>query len=363
NPRDMWIPLEPEDGADLSWKHHRDARRLLADRQAGSSGWDLYGASIRGRAHAKEAKYREDDFALGRGNSSSPWHVLVSCDGAGSASLSRYGSALVAKSVASFLITRLEQPPPQLCVPDPSGPSEDGVDTNISAYPVSLHQLDSGFHHVFESPNLYDELAMRDLFRNLFRSAAWDAVDAIAKEAQRVARPEKDFNSTLLIVLFRQHPVSQKALVATFQIGDGAIGIGVPNDSKMNWKVFGTPDSGQFAGETIFLSRRVLENEDTLADRTRIAWFESAPIIFAMSDGVSDPRFPSEASLDEPDGWQTLWDNISPTLPIDWSERESDAWIEKLYAVLDRYDEGHHDDRTIVIARPTMSTKDAERHG
>ena len=369
NPRDMWVTREPENNNDIGWKPHRDTRELSASLHEGSTPWDLFGASIRGRAHAKEAKYREDDFALGRGVSESPWHIVVSCDGAGSAAMSRWGSALVAKSIVESLLEFLESTENEISspqVPDiqnSHAPNEGRQETNDTNSTHLLREKLETTINSAENLDLQSPDQLQEQLCEIFLGAAHRAVTAISEVAEHQTRPVRDYSSTVLVAMFRRLPNSHKAFVATFQVGDGAIGIGIPGEKSIEWRLFGLPDSGQFAGETVFLSRSVLEDRNKVCERIRFDWFDSMPVILAMSDGVSDPRFPDGSSLEQSDGWASIWGDIEPTLPRTGADNEPDNWKNKLFSVLDRYDEGHHDDRTIVIARPTMVTKDSERRG
>ncbi len=344
NPRDMWVPIEPADTGDLELKPHRQARREFADRTTDAPGWDLIGASIRGRAHAKDAKYREDHFDLGRDVSSPPWHVVVSCDGAGSASMSRLGSYCIARESTSFLKGELGAS---------GGTNEDLPD-----------DIGRGLNQLLDDVESLDKDKVQQKLEEVFHAMAKEAVGAISLLATEQSRPVKDFNSTVLVAIARHLPNSSKTFVATFQVGDGAIGVGVPSaDETLMWKLFGKPDSGQYAGETVFLSQRVLDDKGKFHDRICHELFDAMPVILAMSDGVSDPRFPSEASLHEQGPWRQIWNDILPTLPPEHLPGEADGWETRLYDVLERYDEGHHDDRTIVIARPTPSAKGPAHHG
>jgi len=362
NPRDMWVPMEPADGADLPWKPHQIVRSLPSDPTYAGPQWDLFGASIRGRAHAREAKYREDDFSVGRGASIPSWHVVVSCDGAGSAPLSRIGSATIARTITEFLIWTLDERGGTSKLPSAAheGPSPISSETATSeAQPA----LGATLNSLLDKPQNADHLEVMKSLVDVFRVGAWKAVDAISALAKSSARAEKDFNSTLLVAISRQIPQLNKTFVATFQVGDGAIGVGVPGThGVVQWQMYGKPDKGEYAGETVFLDRRVLNELDTVTSHITCGWFDVMPMILAMSDGVSDPRFQYQATPEDSDAWNLLWSDVRSALPAHSLESPSSDWEAKLIAVLEHYDEGHHDDRTIVIARPATHSEEPTNH-
>lgn len=63
-------------------------------------------ASRRGRSHAHEGKYREDDFGL-HFIEATGWHILMLADGAGSAKFSRRGSQLACQTALAVIEEKL----------------------------------------------------------------------------------------------------------------------------------------------------------------------------------------------------------------------------------------------------------------
>jgi hypothetical protein len=59
-----------------------------------------------------------------------------------------------------------------------------------------------------------------------------------------------------------------------------------------------------------------------------------------MTDGVSDPRFETDARLARPDDWHALWRDLAPA--VAGAEQGLLAW-------LDFWSPGNHDDRTIAL--------------
>jgi hypothetical protein len=63
-------------------------------------------SSKRGRSHANVGSFREDDFAF-RHYEATGWNIVVVADGAGSAKISRKGSALACQTVVDYFAEHL----------------------------------------------------------------------------------------------------------------------------------------------------------------------------------------------------------------------------------------------------------------
>ena len=101
------------------------------------------------------------------------------------------------------------------------------------------------------------------------------------------------------------------------------------------------PDTGEYAGETCFLT------EDSLVNTESLMQVFSSPVFLPcllMTDGVSDAFFDSDNALKNANVWQALWQDLT----------QNQALVDekKLLAWLDFWSAGNHDDRTIVIVEP-----------
>ena len=66
-----------------------------------------------------------------------------------------------------------------------------------------------------------------------------------------------------------------------------------------------------------------------------------------MSDGVSDPKFETDANLNNPAKWDALWDDLKQN-GVDLTD-DNEAAKDQLLDWLDFWSPGNHDDRTIAI--------------
>jgi hypothetical protein len=71
--------------------------------------------------------------------------------------------------------------------------------------------------------------------------------------------------------------------------------------------------------------------------------------LFLMTDGVSDPRFETDARLARPADWHALWQELNATLQLDDAVAGQE---QKLLDWLDFWSPGNHDDRTIAMIVP-----------
>ena len=121
-------------------------------------------------------------------------------------------------------------------------------------------------------------------------------------------------------------------------MGDGAIAAYGPRGKV---RLMGTPDGGEFAGQTRFLDRAAL-NDQGFAKRIGIGRFADLTAIFLMTDGVSDPRFETDRGLTEAHNWDALWDELQPILSGANPAPDLCEWLHFFTA-------GHHDDRTLAV--------------
>jgi serine/threonine protein phosphatase PrpC len=259
----------------------RRAHEVCEERET-SGGWWLIGASVRGKLHAHEATFREDSFALG---SVPGWNLVAVADGAGSHSLSRVGSELAAKAA----IAEMERLLGAASVPGP-------------ALVGSVMQEALG--------------------------AAWRRLRA---EAEQRPRPFEDFGTTLLLLAHHL----ETGWLGVAQVGDGLLAAQL-EDGEL--RLLGSPQTGEYSGQTSFLTNYL---EADLAKRAEVTRLERAPQLFLiMTDGVADDLYPPEQKL--------------PKLIEPLSEVLTQADRPRALLKLISYDlPGSFDDRTLVaVCRP-----------
>ncbi|MSU32183.1 MAG: hypothetical protein EXS25_05905 [Pedosphaera sp.] len=317
DPDSLWKNL-PSNQSDPYWKPDSDhtkpddeftpVARMLA-------------ASQRGRSHAHEGLFRDDDFLV-RFHRATGWHLLVVADGAGAAKYSRCGSQIACKQSLDFI--------------------EQWIDGNQALLETAVRSL---------IENADGTMLKEKVAYPCFGKAAYEAQKAIAAEAG-VHVPKavmKDYATTLLLAVAKH--TQSGWIIAAFSIGDGGIGL-MRNDGQV--KTLCTPDCGEFAGQTVFLTAsNVMRTTEQILNRIHIAHETDLKTLVLMTDGVTDPKFPTEASLSAPEVWKEFWTELNTTVDLSSDNKEASTDLLKW---LSFRSPGNHDDRTIVLLLPNPNS-------
>ncbi len=300
DPKSLWKIIEP--AADSIYpKAHLDQSLIKADN------YSIAAASRRGRSHEHAGSHRDDDFFITH-DQESAWSVMIVADGAGSAKCSRYGSKLAVDVAGKYIKENL-----------------------LSDFGVRMTTALDGWYQEDGTAK-----SMGEQFYYLFHKAGELAVKAIEQEAKENNFSPKDYSTTFLAAVVKK--VEGETFLATFWIGDGAIAAYGPRGSI---RLMGTPDSGEYAGQTRFLDRSTL-SDPGCAKRGAVGRYADIKSVILMTDGVSDPRFETDNGLADAKRWDALWDEIKPCLDATDPEVMLVDW-------LNFFSQGNHDDRTIAL--------------
>ncbi|HHB52539.1 MAG TPA: protein phosphatase 2C domain-containing protein, partial [Saprospiraceae bacterium] len=311
DPRSLWKNLEPDEKLPYP-KSHNDSDSLETEDNN-----ILLFASKRGRSHAHIGTFRDDDGKIV--TTPSGWSVLCVADGAGSCSLSREGSKIVTDSATNMLIELLS--------------FQNGNDIET----LFLENLDS------PSPELEEELQKK--LEETIVSASYHALKAIHQKAQDTNQHIKEFSTTLLLTAHKK--VERGHIILSFWIGDGVIAI---YHKGQKIEILGEPDSGEFAGQTRFLSNDIF-NKKSVAKRTSINLVKDFTALILATDGVSDPFFNTDENLKKIEKWDDFWKDFSKNIEISNPEKSSN----NILSWLDFWSIGNHDDRSIALLLPEGS--------
>ena len=183
-----------------------------------------------------------------------------------------------------------------------------------------------------------------DYLYQIIGTAAFNAHKAINAEAALQKIPVKQYATTLLLTICKHFEFGW--FVASFWVGDGAICL-YDKNAHMS-KILGVPDEGEYAGQTRFLTMpEIFKDATALYQRLRFYIVDDFTALFLMSDGVSDPKFETDANLNNPDKWDALWDDLKEN-GVELID-DNEAAKEQLLDWLDFWAPGNHDDRTIAI--------------
>lgn len=315
DPKTLWKEIEPDENAPFKKPH------TVSDRLVGND-FQILAASRRGRSHAQEGKFREDDYAV-RIDPDNDWYYLVVSDGAGSAKLSREGSRLACHTAVEFLgfkVTELLEPK-----------IDDFITANEANRPVI-------------------EKDIRGILYQVLAGAAFASYKKLEGQAETSGDPIKDYSCTLLIGIVKKH--KGKNFLASFSIGDGAI---AAYDARArSVQMLSTPDGGEYSGQTRFLTMKdVIGNASDMMSRIRYHLVDDfeASALFLMTDGISDPKFSTDNNLLDSFKWHDFSSDLLDHITLDADDADS-----QLLEWMNFWSQGEHDDRTLVILCPINKT-------
>ena len=306
----------------------------------------LAGASQRGRSHAHIGAPRDDDYRV-KYDSDSGWIIMVVADGAGSARFSRKGAEIACSYAVDKLPLMLTDSDFVNAVDIFSANEADEVDVDFQK---NLINLKKAAYRIL--PNV--ALGALKEIKNL--------VDAPGNTKSEL----KDFATTFLLTVTKK--INDKWLVISFSfVGDGAIvvydghekDVSTPiiRDGKgvyrHNSLLMNTIDSGEYSGQTRFLTTpNIFQNSD-LINRITVHSMKDFTSIMLMSDGVSDAKFETENRLENKSEWDSFWQELTVkggdgVFPVDFNADDEDISTQ-LLDWLSFFFFFNHDDRTIVV--------------
>ncbi|MBL7726144.1 MAG: protein phosphatase 2C domain-containing protein, partial [Dinghuibacter sp.] len=314
DPKSLWQNLE-SDRADKYWKE--DNVHALGE----IAGKKLVVSSKRGRSHAHEGKFRDDAFDFSF-NEENGWGVIAVSDGAGSARYSRRGSAIACETITEFFRSQVT--------------------------PEQYTAFDDAIKNAHADKNEDNQKKLSALVIDLIGRAAYEAHKKIGEEAAANNAHIKDYSATLIFALVKKFDFGY--CIASFWVGDG--GIGIYNKEKQEVFVLGVADGGEYAGQTRFLTMPDIFANNAHIQRIKLKIAEDFTALALMTDGITDPKFQTDANLNRVEKWNELWDDLGgnngDNARVGFShdnneiEKELDTWM-------DFWSPGNHDDRTIAI--------------
>ncbi|WP_205529468.1 PP2C family serine/threonine-protein phosphatase [Taibaiella koreensis] len=314
DPRSLW-KNQPSEKDALYWKEDE----ITVFEPLGNK--YLVVSSKRGRSHANNGTFRDDDFAF-RYFPESGWSLIAVSDGAGSARYAREGARVACKAVSDFFADRL-----------PAGAFNDLDDLLHGAGAVLEQETQKKISHI-----VYHQLggAARYAFRQL---------EALAAETGAAT---SDFHATLIFTLVKKY--EQGYAILSFGVGDCPIILWYNDLQSIN--LMNKMDVGEFGGGTRFITLPEIFQNDTFAGRFGFKWVADFNYLVMMTDGIYDPKFEVEANLEKPERWQAFLADLQGNNPeaaavvLDAANPELPA---QLSAWMDFWSPGNHDDRTLAI--------------
>lgn len=310
DPRSLWVSKD-SDRTDPFWKPDQDFGMVVGDLLC-------VAASKRGRSHAKDGGFRDDDFGILEPLPGG-WHVAAVADGAGSAKFSRRGSKVAIdaalKDLPALLQEHLDPDLDKLVAAHLEGRAEAEQDIKI---------------------RLYKSVA----------AASLQAAKAVEDEAGTHGEKAGAFSTTLVLCIAKR--LAAEWFFAGFSVGDGGAAVFDAEDCSVT--TLTAPDSGEFAGQTRFLHRSEFGSWEEVSRRIFFDVRKRFTALVLMTDGITDPKFPTEVSFGDPGKWRDFW-NGDLAAAVHFSKDNRN--LEKQFIDwLDFWSPGNHDDRTIAVLVP-----------
>jgi serine/threonine protein phosphatase PrpC len=313
DPKSLWKNLD-SDRNDPYWKEDNiSGNGILGSKK-------LIVGSKRGRSHAHEGIFRDDDFDF-HFSEQSGWGIIVVADGAGSAKYSRKGSLIACQKVVEYF-------------------------TNINQ--DDIEKLTDAINLEIKESNELNQKAISSFCINHHGKAAFYALNAIKEEATNKVAQVKDYSTTLIFSFVKEF--GEKLFVSSFWVGDGGIGIFTEEPNAVS--LLGVPDSGEFSGQTRFLTMNEIFADNSYITRIKYKIVDKNCKLVLMTDGITDAKFQTDAALEKIDVWNTFFNDLNGSndedVKIDF-EADIQQSEESLMKWMDFWSPGNHDDRTLAI--------------
>lgn len=312
DPRSLWNNI-PTDRNTKYYKEDSDLLYIKVEHPS-EPRKDMVAASQRGRSHAHEGKARDDEFKIVY-DEEQEWYILTVADGAGSAPYSRKGSAITCQTVVEHCLSSLK---------------------------TTTQKIESSAKCYREDKTDVNRKAIGDLLYTSIGNAVFNAYKNIKLEADKEGNQIKDYATTLLVAIVKRFEFGW--FVGSFWVGDG--GLGLFDSHQPSIRILGEPDGGEFAGQTRFLTMSEIIQPTELYKRLRFDIVDDFTALILMSDGITDPKFETDANLKRIEKWQELWNDLNTQVEL---TDNNEAAAAQLLNWLDFWSPGNHDDRTIAI--------------
>jgi serine/threonine protein phosphatase PrpC len=313
DPKSLWKNLE-SDKNDPFWKE--DNATIFAP----ISDRHILVSSKRGRSHANEGSFREDDFAFK--DLENGWSIVVVGDGAGSAKISRKGSAIACNGIVDYFMEK-----------------------------ASIESLIEFDELIQQHKNNTGEDTQKKLNRFVYNNlgkAAFQVHKQLEEFAKNTGVTLKDLSTTLIFTLFKKYDIGYAFL--SFGVGDCPMAVlnkDVTEVTLMNWI-----DVGEFGGGTRFITMPEIFQNEKFATRFGFKLVEDFSYVVLMSDGIYDPKFVVEANLPNIKKWQEFLGDLNGQneegIKVELREDNKDI-VDQFSRWMDFWSKGNHDDRTLAI--------------
>lgn len=317
DPKDLWKNVPSPDNAIFYKLEEQKFKGNFLDKK-------IVVASKRGRSHAHDGTFRDDDFAVS--DLPQNWSVVSVSDGAGSAKMARYGSQLAVESVNNFF-------------------NSEEIIIDIEKHIKTIYTAEQA--PASENPAVDPKVEARQNIIKLLYKGVLNTYTVLNEEAAKNSLTLRDLHATLIFALTKKFDFGY--VILTFGVGDCPINLINKDFSEV--KLLNTMDVGEFGGGTRFITMKEIFNDPNITSRFGITCVDDFSNLVLMTDGIYDPKFVTENKLEDLESWKTFIDDLSGNnedkAKVDFENDENID--EQLMNWIDFWSKGNHDDRTLAI--------------
>ncbi|RJR44340.1 MAG: protein phosphatase 2C domain-containing protein [Deltaproteobacteria bacterium] len=278
----QWQYLPVPEGPDKHEEHYHTFLEVPGELK-------LIGARVRGKSHKHGGTNCDDWFEC---SVSGDWTIIAVSDGAGSKKFSRVGAKASCRAAMNYLAEQLNN------------------------HRIKERKIWDGETFRRDSTDYsFDEADLEFVQQALHQAMhkAYQAVEQAAEERKESEAHQKilgenqelnvnDLSATLLLAAHSlvKYKNMNYSFILTCQVGDGML---AAVDNKCNLRLLGVPDTGEYAGQTDFLTSKNKLERFNLMSKT-FGFFSPMRALLVMSDGVADDYFPNDP------GMLNLWGDL-----------------------------------------------------
>ena len=310
DPKDLWLNKPSPMDSRFPKEEHLTYSSQFLDKK-------IVVASKRGRSHAHEGTFRDDDFLVKI--LPNDWAVVAVADGAGSAKFARAGSKFVTEHIVECF--------------------------NNETFLQSLSSEVLSYFDVRSSDDIKIKnktFIVNSLYKNVKQLHEALNQFAISEEINL-----KDLHTTLIFCLVKKFDFGY--VILSFGVGDCPINVIGKDETDV--RLLNILDVGEFSGGTRFITMSEIFSRPDMADRFGINCFPDFSKLILMTDGIYDPKFVVESKLENLESWKNFLRDLDgeneENKKVDFIE-DSDIEVQ-LSDWMDFWSKGNHDDRTLAV--------------
>jgi hypothetical protein len=245
-------------------------------------GLNLIGARVRGKMHKHNGTNCDDwfEFAI-----SGDWTIIAVSDGAGSKKFSRVGAKVSCQAAVDYLTENLKSINIESLETKEALQAALGRDANWAFTGKDIDSVQNTLHQAMKVA--YDAVKKK--------AEACSQLVPYYKSLENRELDIKDLSATLLLAVHTTINVgeTQYSLVLTCQVGDGMLAA-ISKEGTL--RLLGEADSGEFAGQTKFLTSQKKIYRENLIKKTFV-FPGDLKALMVMTDGVADDYFPNNPQI------------------------------------------------------------------